>query len=58
MIFRTVPVQILDNIGEGYGKVFIKGYVVIIGCTDGDGVISVVGLVIERLVGGKTSIGV
>ena len=34
-------------------KVFIEGCVVIVGCTDGDGVIQVIRFVVEGLVGGE-----
>ena len=34
-----------------YTEAFIKGYVVIVGCTNGNSVISVVGFVVESLVG-------
>ena len=49
MVFNSISVEILDHIGYGYVKVFIEGYVVIVGYTDGDGVINIVRLVVERL---------
>ena len=56
VVFRTVPVRILNHIGDGYGKVFVERGVVVVGCTNDVVYYVVVGSVIEGLLGSESSV--
>jgi len=58
VVFDSVSVEILDYIGDGNAKVFIERYIMIVGCTDGDGVITIIGFVVERSIILQASIGI
>ena len=47
VVLRTIPIQIFDHIGNCDSEVFVEGCIVIVRCTDGDGVVTIVGLVVE-----------